>query len=489
MRVGIWSPLPPSPSGIADYVAESLPALARHVELHAVSESPDGVDADLRTRFRVFAPATAPEADLEVYHLGNSPPHAWVYRAACARPGVAVLHDWSLHHLVLRETVERGDVSGYLREMRRAHGETGTFVGRQVARALGGDLLPALFPLNDRVLEGSLAVVGLTEHVRSRAARRLPGRPILHLPHHLSLALDPPPSREDARRALGLPPGALILTAPGLATAAKRLDVAVRATARLRAAHPGLRLVVAGGVDPALPIARWAREAGLGDGLVVTGRLSLEDFLRHLCASDVILSLRFPTHGEISGALVRALGLGRPALVTAGTPAAEEFPEGVVAPIDPGPREEEELVAVLARLLVDSALRQEMGRLARDHVRDHHGLEATGRTLAGFLEDVSRRKDALRAEILADRAAEGGLLGFMMEEVRWGARDLGLSRVPLGLEELLGPIARGSGRGEAPPSSKSERGIDSRASAPGAPSAPAQGASANSFRASEGRKS
>jgi hypothetical protein len=138
---------------------------------------------------------------------------------------------------------------------------------------------------------------------------------------------------------------------------------------------------------------------------------------------------------------VRALGVGRPALVTAGTPAAEEFPEGVVAPIDPGPREEEELVAVLGRLLDDRPLREEMGRLAREHVRDRHGLDATTRTLALFLEDVARRKDSLRAEILADRAAEGGLLGFLMEEVRWGARDLGLSRVPLGLRELLGAIA------------------------------------------------
>src|SRR6185437_8905045 len=279
--------------------------------------------------------------------LGNSPPHAFVYRAALARPGVAVLHDWSLHHLVLRETVERGDVSAYLREMRRAHGETGTFVGRQVARALGGELLPSLFPLNDRVLEGSLAVVGLTEHVRSRAARRLPGRPVLHLPHHLSLPLDPPPTRDDTRRALGLPAGALLVTAPGLATSSKRLDLAVRVVARLRAVHPTLRLIVAGAAEPSLPVSEWVRAAGLEDAFVLTGRLGLEDFERHLCAADVVLSLRFPTHGEISGALVRTLGVGRPALVTASTPAAEEFPEGVVAPIDPGPREEEELAAVL----------------------------------------------------------------------------------------------------------------------------------------------
>jgi glycosyltransferase involved in cell wall biosynthesis len=443
LTINIWSPLPPSPSGIADYVAESLPALARHVDLHLVAESPEAVAPSLRERFPVFSEPAAPEADLEVYHLGNSPSHAWVYRAACARPGIAVLHDWGLHHLVLRETVERGDVSGYLREMRRAYGETGTFVGRQVARALGGELLPALFPLNDRVLEGSLAVVGLTEYVCSRAARRLPGRPILHLPHHLSLPLDPPPSREDARRALGLPPDALLVTAPGLATAAKGLDLAVRTAARLRARHPRLQLVVAGGADPALCLAEQVRAAGLGDAFLLTGRLSLEDFERHLCAADVVLSLRFPTHGEISGALVRALGIGRPALVTAGTPAAEEFPEGVVAPIDPGPNEEEEAEAVLGRLLEDAALREAMGRLAREHVRAHHGLEATAARLAAFLLEVAERRDALRAEVFADRAGAGGLLGFLMEEVRWGARDLGLSRVPVGLEELLGSIAGG----------------------------------------------
>lgn len=429
MKLAVWSPLPPSPSGIADYVAEQLPHLARHSELQVVEEEP--------------GPGEAVKADLDLYHLGNSPPHAYVYRAALRRPGVAVLHEWSLHHLVLRETVERGDVSSYLHEMRRAHGETGTFVGRQVARALGGEILPALFPLNDRILEESLAVVGLTEYVRSRAARRLPGRPVLHLPHHVCLPLDPLPSREEARRALGLPETALLVTAPGLATFAKRLDLAVRVLGRLRRAHPSLELVVAGSVDPGLPLERWAHEAGLGPALLVTGRLGLEDFLRHLCAADVVLALRFPSHGEISGALVRTLGVGRPALVTAGTPAAEEFPEGVVIPVDPGPHEEEELLALLDHLLRTPGLRESIGREARDHVLRHHDLRETTGRLAAFLEDVLAGKGAALHALAADRATDGGLLGYLMEEVRWGARDLGLGGVRLGLDALLAELAGG----------------------------------------------
>jgi glycosyltransferase involved in cell wall biosynthesis len=463
LRIGIWSPLPPATSGVADYVAESLPALSERLDLHVVVEDPAAVDADLRQRFDVRAasprlgsssggasgPPLGPAPDLAVYHLGNSPDHAFVYRRALRHPGVVVLHEWSLHHLVLHETVERGDLASYLREMRRAHGERGTFVARQVARALGGDLLPALFPLSDRVLERSLAVVALTAAVTARVARRLPARPRLHLRHHLALPLDPLPSRAEARGALGLPADALLVTAPGLATATKGLRPAMRALGRLRRDFPALHLVVAGERDPRLPLAEWAAEAGLGAAWTLTGRVELSDFVRHLCAADLVLGLRFPSHGEMSGALVRALGVGRPVLVTAGTPAADEFPEGVVVPVAPGPHEEDELFAVLGHLLRSPDLRETIGGLARAHVREHHGLPAVTRELVGFLEDVHLRKAALAAAVAAEEGdSDASLLAYFTEEVRAGARDLGLLALPLGLDAILGSLG-GAAAGRA----------------------------------------
>lgn len=426
MRLAVWSPLPPSLSGIADYVAEQLPFLARHADLVLVAEEP-GATID---------------ADLHLYHLGNSPAHGYVYRAALRRPGVLFLHDANLHHLVLHETVERGDTAGYLREMRRAHGEMGTFVARQVARALGGELLPALFPLSERVLEGSLAVVGLTRRVCSVAARRLPNRPILQLPHHAFLPEGPVPSREEARRALGLGASDFVVTAPGLATAAKRLDAAVRVAGRLLLKDASLRLVIAGEVDPRLPLGEWAREAGLGDRLVVTGRVSLEDFVGHLAAADVVLALRFPSHGEMSGALVRALAVGRPVLVSSGSTAAVELPEGIVAPVDPGPGEEPQLQALLERLREDRPLRDSLSALAREHARKHLDPAETVSRLARFLVQVLDQKTALEAAVAAERSPESGLLGYMVDEVRGAARELGLAgaHVPLTplLRELIG---------------------------------------------------
>src|SRR6185295_18631867 len=133
----------------------------RRFDLAVVVEDPATVDPAAARGVDLRHAGEAVEADLDLYHLGNSPAHAYVYRAARERPGVAVLHDWGLHDLVLAETVGRGDRAAYLHEMRRAHGAHGTFVGSQVAQALGGDLLRVLYPLNDRVLDAAVAVVGL----------------------------------------------------------------------------------------------------------------------------------------------------------------------------------------------------------------------------------------------------------------------------------------------------------------------------------------
>lgn len=440
MRLAVWSPLPPSPSGIADYVAETLGELARGAAVEVVCEDPAAVEPRWRGLVRVCRPGEETAPDLDVYHIGNSPAHAYVYRAALARPGVAVLHDWNLHYLLLGETVQRGDADPYLREMRRSYGAAGTLVGRQVSRALGGEILPALYPLNERVLEESLGLVALSRGITRLAARAVPGRPVLHLPHHVSLPIDSVPTRAEARRRLGLPEDALLVTAPGLATAAKRLDVAVRVIARLQGRFPGLRLVVAGGIDPRLPLAEWIRAAGIGHAAEVTGRVDLADFVRHIAAADVVLALRFPSFGEMSGAVVRAMGVGRPVLVTAGTPPEEEMPPGTVVPVDAGLAEETELEALLSRLLSDAPLREAIGSLAKAHVQEHHDLARTVGMLQSFLAGVVGRKQELLTALAQDRAQPGTMLGYFKEEIRWGARDLGLTGVHLGLDELLADL-------------------------------------------------
>jgi hypothetical protein len=410
VKIALWSP---RQAAAGSWVTTLRPELERESDVLWVSE----------------ASADRPTADLDLYEIANEPDHAFVYRAALERPGVVVLRDFGLHDLVAQATLGRGDLAGYLREMRRAHGETGTFVGRQVARGLGGRLLPSLFAVNDRLLETSLGIVATTESVRSRAARRLPGRPTLTLPLDFLIPEAPPRTRADARHRLGLPAECLLVVAAGRDAGSARLASLSRAVESLRPGVPALRLVWLGPGDG--PV-----EEALG----VAGGLTTALLMDWLAAADVVAALRFPAGGGLEDVVVRALEVGRPLLVTAGTPPSVELPPGTCVAVDPDGAEEAELRALLAHLLAEPGLRERLGEAARAHFAARRDAPAVARSLQGFLHEVLARKPAALAAFEADRAREGTLLGDAMEEVRWGARDLGLVGVRLGLEPLLADL-------------------------------------------------
>ena len=115
-------------------------------------------------------PAAAAEFDLVLYHLGNSlPHHADLLDALFAAPGVVVLHEFMLHHLMRERTLAAGDARGYVEEMRYAAGES----GRRAAQRLLDTHYPVdvwSFPLFERVVDRSRAVLVHSEFARARIA-------------------------------------------------------------------------------------------------------------------------------------------------------------------------------------------------------------------------------------------------------------------------------------------------------------------------------
>src|ERR1039458_7808491 len=93
MRVALFSPLPPCRSGIADYSETLVEHLKPLVDLEVFA------DGD-----RPFDPS---RFDIALYHLGNNPHHGFVYEAALRHPGVVVMHESNLHHLMPVLTIRR----------------------------------------------------------------------------------------------------------------------------------------------------------------------------------------------------------------------------------------------------------------------------------------------------------------------------------------------------------------------------------------------
>lgn len=157
MKLALWTPA-------ARALAAAAPLLAREHEIVIVGA----------------APAERPQVELDLYELADAPAYGFVYSALIERPGLVVLERFNLHALVFAETAGRGHPDAYRREARRAHGDVGTFVARQVLAGLGG-ALPSLAPMNQRVLEASLGLVSFDAQDAARAAALMPGRPVLQL--------------------------------------------------------------------------------------------------------------------------------------------------------------------------------------------------------------------------------------------------------------------------------------------------------------------
>jgi len=61
-----------------------------------------------------------PDADVALYHVGNDPTeHGWIVEALRRRPGIVVMHEFVLHHLVSGITLARGDLEAYADALER----------------------------------------------------------------------------------------------------------------------------------------------------------------------------------------------------------------------------------------------------------------------------------------------------------------------------------------------------------------------------------
>lgn len=426
--VEIWSPLPPQASGIADYVEEQLETLDREFELTLVAEDPGGVDPKLRGRHRVIAPEHSDVANLRLYHLGNSPVHGFIYREALRTPGIVVLHEWNLHELLLGFAVTANNFDNYRRQMRREHGERGAIAAETVASALGGRHWTSVFPLNTEILERALGVVGLSGSTVTRVGARVPGTPLLHLPHHARLR-STTATRLEARARLGFDPNQRLVLAPGLGTASKSLDIARSAMESIRPRVPEAILVTVGGGS-----AQDKETARTGERTM--GRVDMMTLGDAILASDVVLALRFPSRGETSGVLMRALAAGRAAVVSAGSTADEDLPGGVVARVNPGPSEASELAAVLAFLLTDGGARRRMEGLAHE-VGRARPVGALTESLANFVRQVAAERGQLEARMQA-RARQGlEVRDLIRDDLEAAASSLGLTQLPPNVFERL----------------------------------------------------
>lgn len=381
MKLAHLSPLPPQRSGIADYCARLLPALAERAEVDAYAPGPaeplEGQPAAVRPIAR-FAQHRH-DYDAYLYHMGNHPAyHQEIYEALCRYPGVVVLHDANLHAFFANHPARWR----YVQAMGYEYGLEGVREARQVLAGRS----PA--PVARAALSGRIADASLGVLVHSReAARALSAAtrtPVAYMP--LGVALPEPGAVARPELLAGLAPGTAILASFGYIAPAKRLDAVLHCLAHLRDELPPFRYLLVGEPVGGVDVEALVAEHGLQDVVLCTGYVDQPSFRRYLAHTDVGISLRTaPTGGEMSAALLELMAYGKPVLVS-GVDAFAELPEGIVLKIAQDQAEAEQLAAALQWLLADPGMRRHVGEQARRYVQEYHAFEAVAGRILDFVQ-------------------------------------------------------------------------------------------------------
>ena len=333
--------MPPLHTGVADYSSALLRALRRLGSAE--------VDAD--------------RADVRLYHIGNNSLHAEIYRQALAEPGVVVLHDAVLNHLMLGSLTEQQ----YRDEFAYNYGEW----NRGLAADLwlrrdrsGGAVEYFQYPLLRRIAERSRAVIVHNPAAQKMVLRHAPEAQVAEIPH----LFEPPGKTEEIARGRTVTFGVF-----GYLRETKRVLSVLKAFRAIRTAFSSARLLIAGEcVSPEYE--RTIAPLAIGPGVFRVPWLADDAFHAAIRGVSVCINLRHPSAGETSGIAVRIMGIGRAVMLTDSLENSR-IPEPACIRIDSGLAERDLLEQFMAWLCQEPDAAREIGARAAAHVAEHHSIE------------------------------------------------------------------------------------------------------------------
>jgi glycosyltransferase involved in cell wall biosynthesis len=390
LKIAYFSPLPPQRTGIADYSAELLPHLAQEAKITLFVSEASAVSPELQARFPMCEVIQFPHVcwqyDIALYQMGNSLFHRDIYTMLKRYPGLTVLHDYVLHHFVACVTAGEGNFAAYVRELAYAMGRDGAARAHAIQR---GESPTPLFewPLNERVVDLSVGVLVHSDYVRRQLLAAHPLARVRKVNQPIPL-----PSRRDrsaVRNRLSLPGDAFIVITCGQVTPEKRLDLLLRAFARFHRHYANTLWLIVG--EPAVERGHWdeaVRSLGVQDAVQQVGYVEgLETLYDYIAASDVCANLRFPTVGETSASVLRAMAIGCPVVVS-DVGWYGELPDDCCSKLAHEGAEVETLAQILLELAGDPERCREIGECGRAYVAERCDPRTAARTYLDFIADI-----------------------------------------------------------------------------------------------------
>jgi glycosyltransferase involved in cell wall biosynthesis len=393
-KLAIFTPLPPSRTGIADYCCELGTELAKnwHVLFVISNEAKEPTWVPEGTSWYKLSDYNSLEYAKEiprVYQMGNNVHHAYMLKDLTEIPGILVLHDYSMHHLLVEQTLAKSDVNGYKNLLEHDYDDLGRRIAENRQNYLFNHLLEFIMPINGTLIEASKGVLVHSYQSLLDLDYRYPDKLSKRIPFPYTEEIDGCflESKEEARTELNISHDKLIFSSMGFITPPKQIEFALRALAKIKNEIPDFEYWLVGEKSDAVLLDELLAELGLKDNVKLTGFVTFEEFHHYLQASDIVISLRYPSAGETSAALFRSMGLGCCNLVFDYASFAD-FPDDCLIKVPLDTFHTEEMENAIKCIANDNEQIELIGKRAANFISKNHEVNITADQYTDFIRSI-----------------------------------------------------------------------------------------------------
>lgn len=410
-KLAFVSPLPPERTGIADYSAELLPALAEHYAIDVVVAQGQVEDAWVHQHGQVrdvaWFRAHARSYDRVLYQVGNSPFHAHMLSLLEEIPGTVVLHDFYLSGLMAWLELQGVEPGAWTRALYESHGY------RAVQdRYRNAEDAKRRYPVSWQIPLNAQGVIVHSSYSLKLAKKWYGDHDTAGwtvIPHLRSPASDL--DKQLARRQLGIDAQDFVICSFGFLDETKQNHRLLQSWLRSElTVDQRCRLIFVGennGGDYGHGLLQTMRDSGMGDRIRITGFASPELFRQYLAAADLAVQLRSYSRGETSGTVLDCMNHALPLVVNANGSMAELDPKAVW--MLPDDFTDASLVQALESLWRDPELRQALGRRGQQVIHERHAPQECARLYAQAIERAHQRSLTALPALLDAMAVQPGM--------------------------------------------------------------------------------
>ena len=389
-KLAYISPLPPERSGISDYSAELLPELSRHYEIDVIVTqdhvSTTWINENCKIRDVEWFKANSDGYDRIIYHFGNSPFHQHMFSLLKEIPGIVVLHEFFLAHVLGYIEGSEYQTAAWSKALYHSHGYKAVkqrFHASEAAEVIWS------YPCNFEVLQSALGVIVHSEHPRQLATQWFGHGtsedwaviPLLRVPKD---GID----KYEARRQLMLDNNDFVVCSFGLLGSTKLNHRLLNAWLGSTLARNNNCVLIFVGENNEnkyeADLLTRIRESGLDNRIRITGWTDSNTFQHYLAAADVAVQLREYSRGETSAAVLDCMNYGLPTIVNAHGSLADLPEDGVWKMSEQF--NDLELTAALESLFRDQSRRQQLSVRAQQIIHTLHAPRACGDQYAQAVE-------------------------------------------------------------------------------------------------------